>query len=39
LPGPLSPHSPAILPGDNPKTIVLDLVQSFAAGGKLIGFD
>jgi hypothetical protein len=27
-----------VLPGDNPKAIVLDLVQPLAAGRQLIGF-
>ena len=31
-------HSRAVLPGDNPKAIVLDFVQPLAAGWQLIGF-
>jgi hypothetical protein len=27
-----------MLPGDDPKTVVFDLVQPFAAGGQPIGF-
>src|SRR5215475_15981473 len=34
----VEPHSRAVLPGDNPKTVVLDLVQPLAAGRQLIGF-
>jgi hypothetical protein len=29
----------ACLPGDDPKAIVLDFVQPFAARGQLVGFD
>src|SRR5262249_5097318 len=31
-------HSRAVLPGDNPKTVVLNLVQPLAAGRQLVGF-
>src|SRR5262245_33894001 len=34
----VEPHSRAVLPGDNPKAIVLDLVQPLAAGWQFIGF-
>jgi hypothetical protein len=34
----IEPHSQAVLPGDNPKAVMLDLVQPLAAGGQLIGF-
>src|SRR5262245_48371910 len=34
----VEPHLRAILAGDNPKTVVLDLMQPLAAGGQLIGF-
>src|SRR5262245_7521673 len=34
----IKPHSRAVLPGNYPKAIVLDLVQPLAAGGQLIGF-
>jgi hypothetical protein len=34
----VEPHARSVLPGNNPKPIVLDLVQPFAAGGKFIGF-
>jgi hypothetical protein len=34
----VEPHSRPVLPGDNPKAIVLDLVQQLAAGWQLFGF-
>jgi hypothetical protein len=34
----IEPHSRAVLPGDNPKAVMLDLVQSLAAGRQLVGF-
>ena len=34
----VEPHSRPVLPGDNAKTIVFDLVQPLAARGQLIGF-
>jgi hypothetical protein len=34
----VEPHSRPVLPGNNPKTVVLDLVQPLAAGGQFIGF-
>jgi len=34
----IEPHSGAVLPRDNPKTVVFDLVQPLAVGWQLIGF-
>jgi hypothetical protein len=34
----IQPHARAVLPGDNPNTIVLDLMQPLAAGRQFIGF-
>ena len=34
----IEPHPRPVLAGNNPKAIVLDLVQPLAAGGQLIGF-
>jgi hypothetical protein len=34
----IEPHARAVLPGNNPKAIMLDLVQPLAARGQLIGF-
>jgi len=35
----VKPHSRPVLPGDNPKAIMLDLVQPLAAGRQPCGFD
>jgi hypothetical protein len=35
----IEPHSRTVLPSDNPKAVVLDLVQPLAARGQSIGFD
>ena len=34
----VEPYPSAVLQGNNPKAIVLDLVQPLAAGGQFIGF-
>src|SRR5262245_51554630 len=34
----IEPHSRPILPSDNPKAVVLDLVQPIAAGRQFVGF-
>ena len=34
----IEPHPRPVLAGNNPKAIVLDLVQPLAAGGQLVGF-
>ena len=34
----VEPHSRAVLPGDNPKAVMLDLMQPLAAGRQLVGF-
>ena len=34
----IEPHSWAVLPGDNPKAVMLDFVQPLAAGRQLVGF-
>ena len=34
----IEPHSRAVPPGDDPKTVVLDLVQPLVAGRQFIGF-
>jgi hypothetical protein len=36
--GAVEPNAVAVFAGDNPKTIVLDLMQPLAADGKFIGF-
>ena len=35
----VEPHARPVLPGDNPKAIMLDLVQPLAAGRQPCGFD
>ena len=34
----IEPHSRAVLPGDNPKAVMLDLMQPQAAGRQRVGF-